>query len=264
VRLHTHEWGDPEAPLVVCLHGVTGHGGRFRKLAEERLADRFHVVAPDLRGHGRSTWDEPWDLGTHLADMLDTVGGPATWIGHSFGGRLVMEITARRPDLVQRAVLLDPAIFAPPQIARELAEEESVERSFGSVDEAIEAREISGGLVSTPRAMLEEEMSAHLVASEDGRFRYRYSQPSVGADYLEIGTPPPPYEALRVPSLLVVGTLSKIVSAGEAELYRAALGDLLEVVVVPGGHTVLWDAYDETAGAIEEFLAPRARLKLKT
>jgi lipase len=255
VRLNIHEWGDPAAPPVVCLHGVSGHGGRFRKLAEERLADRFHVVAPDLRGHGRSTWDEPWDLGTQIADVLETVEGAAAWIGHSFGGRLIMEITAKRPDLVQRAVLLDPAIFAPPQIARELAEEESVERSFGSVDEAIEAREIAGGLVSTPRTILEEEMSVHLVVSEDGRFRYRYSQPSVATDYLEIGTPPPPYEALRVPTLLVVGAHSKIVSAGEAELYRHALGELLQVVVVAGGHSVLWDAFDETADAIETFLA---------
>jgi lipase len=256
VRLHTSEWGDPAATPVVCLHGVTGHGGRFRKLAEERLADRLHVVALDLRGHGRSTWDQPWDLGTHVADVLETVEGPAIWIGHSFGGRLVMEITARRPDLVLRAVLLDPAIFAPPQIARELADEELVDRSFGSVHEAIDAREISGGLFSTPRAMLEEEMSVHLVASEDGRLRYRYSQPSVAADYLEIGTPPPPYEALRVPTLLVVGAQSKIVSAGEAELYRTALGDLLQIVVVPGGHTVLWDAFEETATAIERFLEP--------
>jgi lipase len=255
VRLHGSEWGDSAAPQVVCLHGVTGHGGRFRKIAEERLADRFHVVALDLRGHGRSTWDEPWDLDTHVADVLETIEGPATWIGHSFGGRLVMEITARQPELVQRAVLLDPAIFAPPQIARQLAEEELVERSFASVDEAIDAREIAGGLVSTPRAMLEEEMSVHLVAGEDGRLRYRYSRPSVAADYLEIGTPPPPYEALRVPTLLVVGAHSKIVSAGESELYRAALRDLLQVVVVPGGHTVLWDAFDETRDAIEAFLA---------
>jgi lipase len=255
VRLNVHQWGDPAAPLVVCLHGVSGHGGRFRKLAEERLADRLHVVALDLRGHGRSTWNEPWDLGTHVADVLETAEGPATWIGHSFGGRLVMEITAKRPELVQRAVLLDPAIFAPPHIARELADEELVERSFGSVDEAIGAREIAGGLVSTPRAILEEEMSVHLVAGEDGRFRYRYSQPSVAADYLEIATAPPPFEALRVPTLLVVGAHSKIVSAGESELYRAALGNLLSVAVVPGGHSVLWDAFDETADAIEAFLA---------
>jgi surfactin synthase thioesterase subunit len=54
----------------------------------------------------------------------------------------------------------------------------------------------------------------------------------------------------------VVGAQSKIVSAGEAELYRTALGDLLQIVVVPGGHTVLWDAFEETATAIERFLEP--------
>lgn len=253
--LAVYEWGEPNAPSVVCLHGVTGHGGRFRKLVEEHLAIRFHVRALDLRGHGSSTWDEPWDLRTHVADILEVVDEQASWIGHSFGGRLVLEITARRPELVDRAVLLDPAIFVPPQIARQLADEESIERSFASVEEAIDARTVSSGLVSTPRDLLEEEMSAHLVAAEDGRLRYRYSYPAVGAAYLELATPPPPYESLRVPTLLVVGALSKIVSAGEVELYRAALGDLLEVVVVPGGHTVLWDAFTETADAIERFLA---------
>ena len=48
--LHVHEWGDAEAPPLVCLHGVTAHGERFKQLAEERWARHFHVVAPDLRG----------------------------------------------------------------------------------------------------------------------------------------------------------------------------------------------------------------------
>ncbi len=48
--LHATEWGDPVGRPVVCLHGVLAHGGRFRKLAEERLG-RYRVVALDLRGH---------------------------------------------------------------------------------------------------------------------------------------------------------------------------------------------------------------------
>src|SRR5919109_1490774 len=176
-------------------------------------------------------------------------------MGHSSGGRLIMEVAARRPELVERAALLDPAIFVPPPIARQFAEEASAEQSFASIDEAIEASIVGGGLASTPRAILEEEMAAHLVAGDDGLLRYRYSRPSVAAAYLELAAPPPPFERLRLPTLLVVGALSKVVSAGELELYRAALGDLLTVVVVPGGHSVLWDAYEQTAGAIEAFLA---------
>jgi lipase len=254
VRLHTHEWGDGGAPLLVCLHGVQAHGMRFRRLAEERLADRYHVVAPDLRGHGRSGWDEPWTLDTHIADLLETFERPGMWVGHSFGGRLVAELIARRPDLVERAVLLDPALVAPPDYSEMLAQQElAADPSFASVAEAVE--QSFAGLLRRPTELLEEEVREHLVRGDDGRFRFRYSREAVAAGYLEIGAPPPTWELAEVPTLIVAGAASKMVSVGEVELYRAALGDLLRVVVVPGGHSVLWDAFDETADAIEGFLA---------
>ena len=87
MSLARHEWGEPTLPPLVCLHGVTSHGRHFARLAE-RLADRFHVVALDLRGHGDSTWEPPWHLEQHVADVLEAAPpGPAVWLGHSFGGR---------------------------------------------------------------------------------------------------------------------------------------------------------------------------------
>jgi len=165
-----------------------------------------------------------------------------------------MEIAAREPARVERAVLLDPAMFVPRDIARQLAADERLDRSFGSVEEAIAARVESGALLRTPRELLEEEMREHLVRSRDGRFRFRYSREAVAAAYEALAAPPPPFERLRVPTLLVIPAVSKVVSAGELELYREALGDLLDVAVVPGGHVVLWDAFDDTAAAIEAFL----------
>ncbi|HEX2045134.1 MAG TPA: alpha/beta hydrolase [Gaiellaceae bacterium] len=253
MRLHVHEWGAPGAPHVVCLHGITGHGRRFRKLAEERLARRFHVLAPDLRGHGRSPWDEPWTLAAHVEDVLETFGEPAAWVGHSFGGRLVMEVAARRPEIVERAALLDPAMNVPQDFARQLAEYESTPKRFASVEEAFAERSVD--LLHTPRELVEEELREHLVRDEGGRYGYRYSQPCIAATYLELTAPPPAYERLRLPTLLLVGAGSKVVGAGEAELYRRALGALLELAVVPGGHSVLWDAFAETADRVETFLA---------
>ena len=250
MRLHVHEWGEPGAPVVVCLHGVTGHGRRFRKLAEERLTGH-RVLAPDLRGHGRSGWDEPWTLAAHVADLLETFTERAVWVGHSFGGRLVLELIARRPDLAEGAVLLDPAIHVPPEFAEQHAAQERGEKVYGSAAEAI-AR--WAGLFHTPREILEEEMREHLVADDGGRLSYRYSQPAAVRIHLELSRHPPPVEQLAVPTLLVVGAESKLVSAAESERYRAALGDRLEVVVTPGGHSPLWDAFPETAGAIERFL----------
>lgn len=256
MKLNVNEWGDSAAPTVVCLHGITGHGRRFRKLAEERLT-RFHVLAPDLRGHGRSGWDPPWTIETHVDDLRETLPAPATWIGHSFGGRLLIELAAREPGLFERAVLLDPAIHVPADYARQGAAEERAKQPFASVEEAIASRVESDDLMGpdrTPREFLDEEMREHLVLHDDGLYRYRYSQDTVASAWMEMAARPPAFDRVRLPTLLVVGAESKLVSAGELELYRSALGGLLDVAVVPGGHMVYWDAFDETAAAIERFL----------
>ena len=73
--------------------------------------------------------------------------------------------------------------------------------------------------------------------------------------YAEMATEPPPFTAVRVPTLLVLGELSYLPYDHLLGAHRDALGDLLEVVTVPGGHTVLWDALDETASAVTAFLA---------
>jgi lipase len=253
VRLHVREWGDPAAPTVVCVHGVQAFGGRFRRLAEERLADRYHVIAVDLRGHGRSGRDEPWTLEAHLADLLETCPASATWIGHSFGGRLVAELMARRPGHVERAVLLDPALTVPPDYAAFLAQEElAAENSWTSAEEAIEA--CTAGLFRPPSHTVKAEIRDQIVQDDEGRFRFDYTPEVVAAAYLAIAQLPSPWERAGVPTLIVAGLASKFVSVGEVEHYRAALGDKLQLVVVPAGHSVLWDAFDETAEAIERFL----------
>ncbi len=260
--LHAREWGDPTAPALVCLHGVVAHGGRYRELAVERLASRFRVVALDLRGHGRSEWEPPWDLRAHLDDIEETVDrlgiGSATWLGHSFGGRLLLELCARSPRRVERAVLLDPAIWVPPPIALERAEESRRRPSFASPEEAIEARIASGGVALTPRSRLEEEMREHLVLSTDGRWRFRFSQAAVVAAFGEMAKPPPGFETLEVPEFLLVrGEDSGVVPNVLVEVAVDGLGERLSVITVPGGHNVLWDAFDETAAAIESFLDRR-------
>jgi lipase len=251
--LHIHEWGDPNGYPIVCLHGVLAHGLRFRKLAEERLG-RFRVLAPDLRGHGRSTWEPPWTLAQHVEDVLETMGAAgieqATFIGHSFGGRLTLELATR--GVVERSVLLDPAVWVPPPIALQRAEAERVKSPFASRDEALEARRPTALLA--PPELLEEELDEHLVQDGDGRWRWRYLQSAVVAAYGELAQPPPEWEDVSVPTLLLVGAKTDVVPEAVVEVFRHELADLLEVVVVPGGHIVLWDAYEETADAIVRFL----------
>ena len=252
--LHVEAWGDPDAPRVVCLHGVTGCGRGARRLAEGWLGD-YHVLAPDLLGHGSSPHEPPWSIAEHLDLLVGCVGSqPAAWIGHSFGGRLAFEIAARHPGLVERLVLLDPVIVLDPEIALHVAELARADRSYASFDEGVERRFEESALRRTTRDDVTADLDGFLVADTDGRWRYRYSQAAVVASYGEMSSAAPSFDAARIPTLLVLGEDSYVTYDHLLDEHRAALGDMLEVVTVPGGHTVLWDALAETATAISSFL----------
>jgi lipase len=259
LRLAYEEWGEQGAPVLVCLHGVTGHGLHFARLGE-RLRERFHVVAFDLRGHGNSSFEPPWSIEQHVEDALDTlteeglVDEPIRWLGHSFGGRIAFEVAAAAPEAVERLVLLDPAILIPAHVAVSAAENARADRSYASLDEAVDRRFEESVLSRAPRELVEAELRQHLVQRPDGRWRYRYLQSAVVAAYGEMSREPPPFELVRVPTLLLLGEDSYLPYDHLLDAHAAALGDELEVVRVPGGHTVLWDAPEETAEAVEAFL----------
>jgi pimeloyl-ACP methyl ester carboxylesterase len=92
-----------------------------------------------------------------------------------------------------------------------------------------------------------------MVEEADG-WRYRYSQASVVTAYSEMATPPPSFREVCIPTLVVLGADSYLPYDHLLDAHREALGDLLEVVVVPGGHTVLWDALQQTTEAVAAFL----------
>jgi lipase len=255
--LHVHDWGPPDAPALVCLHGVGVHGRRFRKLAEERLAAHFRVLAPDLRGHGRSGWEPPWTFARHVDDLLETLAAAgverAVWLGHSFGGRLILELAARDRGRIDRAILLDPAIQILPHVGLDFAEQARNDRVFDSPEEVVQAR--LADLFPPPREFAAEDAREHLVGTPDGRLRYRRCPSAVVSVYGELCTTPPPAETLGVSTLLVHAPAFGIVLDEQLGSYRQALGDRLDVVEVPGGHMVYWDAYAETADAVERFLS---------
>jgi lipase len=254
LTLAVHEWGTAGSPVLVCLHGVTSQGRHFAGLAE-RLADRFHVLALDLRGHGASTWEPPWNLEQHVADVLDAAPAERSiWVGHSFGGRIAYEVAAAAPDRVERLVLLDPAIRIPPHVGLMAAENARPDRSYVTFEEGIDRRYEESVLTTAPRELVESELRLHLLPDDDGRFRYRYCQSAVVAAYGEMTREPPPFERVRIPTLLVLGETSYLPYDELLEPHTRGAGDLLEVVRLPAGHTLLWDALDDTAGAVERFL----------
>ena len=251
--LHVHSWGDPDARPLVCLHGVTGHGERFKRLAEERWAEQFHVISPDLRGHGRSGYEPPWTFPTHVADLIETIDALGIdrpdWVGHSFGGRLVLELAARHPERIRRAVLLDPAIQILPHIALAAADDERADAVYESADE------FADGRPDSPREIVLEDARLHLETLPDGRLRRRNSQAAAVSIFAELASDPPPPETLLAPTLLIYAPAYGLVR----EEQLAAYSDRVEALAVPGMHMVMWDAFDEVADAVLQFLLQDAR-----
>jgi lipase len=190
-----------------------------------------------------------------VEDLLETASAlgleRADWIGHSFGGRLVIELAARAPERVARAVLLDPAVWVPPPVALERAEEELHERSFASVAEALERRRPTALLA--PAEVLAEEMELHLAEGKDGRFRYRYAPAAVVAAFGEMAKVPPLSGLAEVPTLIVRAPGADVCPDAIVEVCRESIPGI-EVVDVAGGHIVMWDAFEETAEAVARFL----------
>lgn len=117
-RLAYEDWGDPDAPVVVCVHGLTRNGRDFDPLAEA-LADHFRVICPDLPGRGASDWlpDPMLYQAQHyvaaLGHLLAAIGRDVAWVGTSLGGICGMILAATPGTPLTRLVLNDIGPFIP-------------------------------------------------------------------------------------------------------------------------------------------------------
>ncbi len=112
------EWGKPgHGPSVLLLH-ATGFHARCWDRVVAALPQNMHVIAPDLRGHGRSFRPDAlfnWGLiADDIAALIDAIGhGPFFVVGHSMGGFVGALLAARVPDSVCGLLLVDPVLLPP-------------------------------------------------------------------------------------------------------------------------------------------------------
>ncbi|MFT4127699.1 MAG: alpha/beta fold hydrolase [Gordonia sp. (in: high G+C Gram-positive bacteria)] len=189
--LNVVEFGDPEAPAVLALHGLTGHGRRWEALATGHLPD-LHVIAPDLLGHGHSPWQPPWGIADHveaLAAVVDThipaTARPAIVVGHSFGGALAIHLAHRRPDAFSGLVLLDPAQGLAPGFALTVATDSLAHWDYPDANAARAAKRAEGW-ARVPDDLLEAEIAAHLIPRPDGRVGWRVCAPMAATAWSEM------------------------------------------------------------------------------
>ncbi len=119
---HIREWGDPSLPVLLMLHGFPEYGGAWADLAE-RLSHRFRCVAPDQRGYGQSWCPEGVEnyasslLAGDMAALAEHLGGadgtPVTLLGHDWGASVAYAFAIRRPELIDRLIILNGVHPAP-------------------------------------------------------------------------------------------------------------------------------------------------------
>jgi lipase len=252
--LKSYEWGDASAPPLVCIHGVGGHHGNFEHVAEDRWGKRFRVISFDLRGHGSSGWEPPWTHATYVADIVETIDALGldrpNWVGVSFGGRLLFELIARHPERVRRAAALEPVIQIKPELAMHRAMQELTGDVWDSIEAFVASRENTGGDIDVKRYAA--DLEGHFETLPDGRVKRRTCQPAIVSIFSEFAAPAPPPETISVPTMILYAPAFGLVTPEQRAAYEPHLA---EVVEVPGMHAVLTSAYEQSAGAVERFLA---------
>ena len=112
LRLHYADWGTPEAPPLLLVHGGRDHCRNWDWVAQE-LRNDWHVICPDLRGHGDSQWapDGNYDMPAFVYDLAQLIHqldlAPVTIIAHSMGGNISTRYTGLYPENVRKLVCIE-------------------------------------------------------------------------------------------------------------------------------------------------------------
>ena len=255
LRMYCREYGvaDAEHPAVLCLPGLTRNCRDFEALARW-LAVTHRVLTPDLRGRGRSDFDPVWKnyqpltYATDVGELLDALVAPrVTIVGTSLGGLIAMILALLKPGCLAAVTLndvgpeLDPAGLAriagyvgklPPVVTWE--------------DAASQARLVNGAALPD-FAAADWMRFARAAYRDDGAGRPVLDMdPRIGDAIREANGPTPDlwvlFRALgSVPTLVLRGELSDLLSSATLAKMQAAKPDLRAVVVPRRGHAPTLD-----------------------
>lgn len=270
LRLHYVDWGNESAPPLILLHGGNDHARSWDDVAL-RLRDRFHVVAPDLRGHGDSDWspDGNYSVTTHVIDLAELIrhlgGGPIPIIAHSFGARVSLRHAGIFPETVSRLVaiegLFDASTTAPPierirhYYDRQRTFIAKTPPRYSTLDQAAERMRAVNPRLSIDLAL---SLARHGTRQdEDGRYRWKFDPLARPRTPIELSSEQERglFAAITCPTLLVQGRDSWAV-IDEDHPDRRAIPDARLVTFDNAGHWVQHDRLEAFVGEARAFLSP--------
>jgi lipase len=251
--LHVHRYGPAGAPQVLALHGLTGHGQRWQHLAQTHLPD-VAVAAPDLLGHGRSSWAAPWTIDANVAALAALLEGPVVVAAHSFGAAIALNLAATRPDLVSALVLLDPAVGLDGDWMRDIAEAMFAAPDYTDRAEARNEKS-HGSWGDVDDAQLDAELDEHLITLPNGRVGWRLCIPAMLSYWSERARDiVVPADPMAVTVVRAGRTRPPYVNAEFLAALRGRLGAALTVTEFDCNHMIPHARPAETAALIRAAL----------
>lgn len=126
LRLNYLDWGNHGAPVLILQHGGRDHAHSWDWVARE-LSQDWHVIAPDLLGHGNSAWspDGSYSMSSFIYDFTQLVrhfgnNGPVRIVAHSLGGFIALRYAGLYPETVHKLAVIE-SWNIPPEFAERLA-----------------------------------------------------------------------------------------------------------------------------------------------
>ena len=226
LRLHYLEWGGSDAPPIVCVHGYTSSAEAFNA-PSRHFQDRFHILAPDVRGHGESAWSpagayQYTDQVGDLVALVDQLGlPPFVLIGTSMGGIIAMTYAAERADRLRGLVINDIGPDPEPGSQRITGLVGSRPESFASLDDAMSYRRQVSPIVAGRSLEDQRELALGVLRQRpDGSWGWKID-PAYIEQRVARGAPPRPLlwpglATLPIPTLVVWGTDSDVLSEAQA------------------------------------------------
>lgn len=264
-RLHAQRFGSPDAPLVICVPGLSANLKSFDFLCERLAGDRLQMVALDLRGRGRSDITPPGTYGwpSHARDLFaaaDALGAERfSLIGHSMGAAVSMTAASQHGSRLERVGLVD--FCGQPEASSLVPIQSSVNRlgqTFPSTEFYIEAVK-SLGLIE-PWNHYWDAYFRYELEPVVGGVRPRSQKEAVLEDYAggDASAAYGLWPSLTMPVLLVWASreimpgMGHIVSAADRDRFAREVPSATVVEVDANHYTVV--TTDATADAIRHFL----------
>jgi pimeloyl-ACP methyl ester carboxylesterase len=264
IQLCADVGGDPAAAPVVLLHG----GGQTRHSwagALHALVRRgYHVLNLDARGHGDSEWSpqgryEIADMADDLRAVVATLRAPPALVGASLGAATALQLVGHgAPGVARCLVLVDLVPEAEPEGVRRIHAFMSAHpQGFADLAQAADA--VASYYPHRPRPRDPSGLRKNLRQRADGRWYWHWDPAFL--DHMERDTPErfaammvAAARGVRIPTLLVRGLKSDVVSAAGVSALRAVLPQLEVVEVAGAGHMVAGDRNDAFNACVLGFL----------